>query len=395
MSKKNGLSPTGSLSTGPTRIRQLNRQAVLSYIRYEGPNSRSALGPALSLSGAAVSSVVNELLDEDLLRESKGTVRDGRQGRPISLLELNPDAAYALGIVLRPSETRTELAIAWVDYTGHATSLADIEVTTHRNVDDLIKTIAGGVRSLEKAVPDASRIVGLTIAVPGVVENDSIPMSPKLRCIEGSAFVEGIKGTIPYPVSFQNDVNLAATSELYQQPRLRELSFAYLYLYAGVGSGFSLEGKILSGSGGWAGEIGPLHINRRDPNTRSFEQMLSTDGSLAQLLISLGHPPQALDQLAEYIDQCEPSVLAVIDTYCEDLCDAINMLNSILDLDEVLIDFRSVKLFERLRPRLEILLQGSHRKPVISTPVMGSEATLNGAALTALNLNLEEIEFRS
>lgn len=390
MASKDGLS-----STGPTRIRQINRKAVLSYIRYEGPNSRSALGPALSLSGAAVSSVVNELLEEDLLRESKGTLRDGRQGRPISLLELNPDAAYALGIVLRPSETKTELAMAWVDYTGHATSLADIEVKTHRNVDDLIKAIVEAVRSLEKAVPDASRIVGLTIAVPGVVENDNIPMSPKLRGIEGSTFVEGIQQAILYPVGFQNDVNLAATSELYQQPRLRELSFAYLYLYAGVGSGFSFQGKILSGSSGWAGEIGPLHINRRDPNTRSFEQLLSTDGSLAQLLISLGHPPQALDELAAYIDRRDPQVLEVIDTYCEHLCDAINMINSILDLDEVLIDFRSVKLFERLRPRLEILLQSSRRRPVISTPVMGNDATLNGAALTALNLNLEEIEFRS
>ena len=385
----------GPSSTGPTRIRQLNRQAVLAYIRNEGPNSRSALGPALSLSGAGVSSVVNELLAEDLLRESKGTVRDGRQGRPISLLELNPEAAYALGIVLRPSETRTELAMAWVDYTGHATALPDIEVNTHRTVEDLIKTIAESVRALEKAVPDPSRIVGLTIAVPGVVENDTIPMSPKLRCIEGSVFVEGLKGAIEYPVSFQNDVNLAATSELYQQPRLRELTFAYLYLYAGVGSGFSFRGEILSGSGGWAGEIGPLHLNRRDPNTRTFEQLLSTDGSLAKLLVSLGHPPQALDILADYIDQRDPKVLEVIDTYCEHLCDAINMINSILDLDEILIDFRSVKLFERLRPRLEILLQSSLRQPVISTPVMGNEATLNGAALSALNLNLDEIEFRS
>ena len=385
----------GPSSTGPTRIRQLNRQAVLAYIRNEGPNSRSALGPALSLSGAGVSSVVNELLAEDLLRESKGTVRDGRQGRPISLLELNPDAAYALGIVLRPSETRTELAMTWVDYTGHATALPDIEVNTHRNVEDLIKTIAESVEALEKSVPDASRIVGLTIAVPGVVENDSIPMSPKLRCIEGSVFVDGIKNAIDYPVSFQNDVNLAATSELYQQPRLRELTFAYLYLYAGVGSAFSFRGEILSGSGGWAGEIGPLHLNRRDPNTRSFEQLLSTDGSLAQLLLSLGHETQALDELADYIDRRDSRVLEVVDTYCEHLCDAINMINSILDLDEILIDFRSVKLFERLRPRLEILLQSSRRKPVISTPVMGGEATLNGAALSALNLNLDEIEFRS
>lgn len=381
-------------SSGPTRIRNLNRRAALAYIRHEGPNSRSALGPALSLSGAAVSSLVNDLLEDGLLQESEATTRDGRQGRPISLLSLNPTAAYSLGIVLRPTKDSTELGMAWADYTGHSTALPDLQVTPHQDLDALIKSVKTAIKRLEKVTPDADRIVGLTIAIPGVVENDTIPMAPKLPCIEGAEFIEAVRKLTYYPVSFQNDVNLAATSELYQQPRLRELSFAYLYLYSGVGSGFALQGKILSGSGGWAGEIGPLHINKRDPNSTSFEHLLSTDGSLADLLESLGHPRQALDILADYIDQRNPQVLEVVDLYCEHICDAINLLNSVLDLDEVLIDFRSDKLFQRLRPRLEILLQSARRQPVISTPVMGSEASLNGAALTALNLALPNLESR-
>lgn len=381
-------------SSGPTRIRNLNRRAALAYIRHEGPNSRSALGPALSLSGAAVSSLVNDLLEDGLLQESEATTRDGRQGRPISLLSLNPAAAYSLGIVLRPTKDSTELGMAWADYTGHATALPDLQVTPHQDLAALINNVKTAIKRLEKVTPDADRIVGLTIAIPGVVENDTIPMAPKLPCIEGAEFIEAVRQLTHYPVSFQNDVNLAATSELYQQPRLRELSFAYLYLYSGVGSGFALQGKILSGSGGWAGEIGPLHINKRDPNSTSFEHLLSTDGSLADLLESLGHPRQALDILADYIDQRNPQVLEVVDLYCEHICDAINLLNSVLDLDEVLIDFRSDKLFQRLRPRLEILLQSARRQPVISTPVMGSEASLNGAALAALNLALPTLESR-
>ena len=381
-------------SAGPTRIRQLNRRAVLSYIRYEGAQSRSAIGPALSLSPAAVSSVVNDLLSEQLLQESEGTRRDGRQGRPISLLELNPDAAYALGIVMRPTKTETELGLAWVDYTGKATAIADMKVSKHQDLDALIASIVDAVNTLKNEVPHADRVFGVTLAIPGVVENDTIPMAPKLPCIEGTEFIGRLKGSVDYPISFQNDVNLAAMSELHQQPRLRDLSFAYLYLYTGVGSGISIEGKILNGTGGWAGEIGRLHINRRSPGTTSFEHLLSTDGMLADLLESLGHPRHALDELAEYIDQRHPQTLEVIDLYCEHVCDAIKVLNSVLDLDEILIDFRSDKLFQRLRPRLETLMQTARRQPVISTPVMGHEATLNGAALSALNEALETIETR-
>lgn len=381
-------------SAGPTRIRQLNRRAILSHVRYEGAKSRSALGPALSLSPAAVSSVVNDLLEENLLSESESTTRDGRQGRPISLLTLNASAAYALGIVLRPTKTETELSLAWVDYTGKATAIPDMSISKHQDLDSLINGIEIAIKALEKEVPLAKQIYGITVAIPGVVENNTIPMAPKLPCIEGTEFIERLKKLTNYPISFQNDVNLAAMSELHQQPRLRSLSFAYLYLYTGVGSGIVINGKLLNGSGGWAGEIGRLRVHRREPNATSFEHSLTTDGCLADLLESLGHPRYALDDLTDYIDQRHPQTLEAIDLYCEHICDAINVLNSVLDLDEILIDFRSDKLFERLRPRLETLLQASRRKPVISTPVMGHEATLNGAALSALNLALEVIETR-
>ena len=339
-----------------------------------------------------MTSVVNELLGKGLLRESETTRRDGRQGRPISLLELNPESAYALGIVLSPTRENIVLGMAYVDYTGQATALPDMRLANDGDADALIKLITRATKALERAVPDPGRIAGLTLAIPGVVENETIPMSPKLRCIEGGAFVDTLKRKFKYPVSFRNDVNLAAISELYQQPRLRKLSFAYLYLYAGVGSSIALEGKVLTGSHGWAGEIGALHINHRDPASTSCENLLSTDGSLADLLESLGHPRQALDKLAEYIDQRHSGTLEVIDRYCEHVCDAINILNSVLDLDEILIDVRSDSLFQRMRPRLEILLQSAPRQPVLSRPKLGKQATLNGAAITALNLALDDIE---
>jgi len=379
-------------SSGPTRIRHLNRKAVLSYIREQGPNSRSQLGRALSLSGAAMTSVVNELLDNGLLRESENTRRDGRQGRPISLLELNPESACALGIVLSPTSKSTVLGMAFVDYTGQVTTLPEIQVDTIADLDALIAQIEQAITILKQAVPDRKRIAGVTLAIPGVVENENIPMSPKLRCIEGTAFMDRMKQMVNYPVNFCNDVNLAAISELYQQPRLRNLSFAYLYLYSGVGSSIAIKGKLLTGSRGWAGEIGPLHINRRAPGSASFENLLSTDGSLAELLQSLGHPRQALDKLADYIDQRHCGVLEVIDHYCEHVCDAINVLNSVLDVDEILIEVRSETLFQRLRPRLEILLQSAPRQPVLSAPVLGKQAALNGAAISALNLALDDIE---
>ena len=381
-------------SSGPTRIRETNRKAVLSYIRRNGPNSRSVIGSDLSLSPAAMSSVVNELLEEGLLLLAQDTPKDHAQGRPIKLVELNPGIACAFGIMLRPGTTRTTLGLAWIDYAGKVSLLPSTKVSQHQNLEELISSIAKAVQTLESAVPDRNRVQGITIAVPGVIQGDTIPTSPKLPCIEGSAFIEKLKEKLNYPVSFANDVNLAATSELHQQPRLRELNFAYLHLYSGVGTGISLKGKIINGSGGWAGELGSLRLNHPGFEGKTFEQLLSTDNALGDLLVELGYPRQALDDLTVHIDERNSKVLEVIDSYCIHISDAINILNSVLDLDEILIDFRSDTLFQRLRPRLEILLQSAPRQPVISTSANGNEASLYGAAITALTTALHQIELR-
>ncbi len=380
-------------SAGPARIRQLNRSAILSHIRYKGSCSRSKLSPVLKLSPAAVSSVVNELLDEGFLRRAIPVSDSNRQGRPISLLELNPEAAYALGMILRPNGDVIEVASAWVDYTGFVRILTKLQIKIQPECVGIVTIIRNALRTLQNTVPNKDRISGLAIGIPGVVENDTIPIAPKLQCIEGSDLILKLRELIPYPVTFHNDVNLSTMSELHEQPRLREMTFCYLHIYSGVGSGISQHGVIHSGSG-WAGEVGQLRIGRNNGQHLSFEQLLCTDGRLADLLSSLGHTENTLDALVPYIDARDKTVLKVIDDYCESLCDLIKVLHSVLDLDEVIVDFPSAQLFERLRPRVEVLIQDYPHKLKISAPASGYDACIRGAALTALNESLEIVELR-
>ena len=116
-------------ASGPGRIRQQNRRAVLEHLRYHGDAPRSALGSALGLSPAAVSSVTNELLDDGLLVEPSTAPTGRRQGRPVTPLSLNPEAACAMGLLLRPSLDHLSIETAWVDYAGQI----DTARTQHGN----------------------------------------------------------------------------------------------------------------------------------------------------------------------------------------------------------------------------------------------------------------------
>lgn len=381
-------------SSGPGKIRQLNRKAILAHLRHHGNKSRSTLGPALDLSPAAVSAVVNELFEQGFLRNSEQLPETGRQGRPIALIELNPHAAYVIGLVIRPSDTNVFIDAAWADYTGNVTTLTNKVSLKTKSLDSLLKAIQTTLNNLEKNIPDITRIAGLAIGIPGVVNGDVINIAPKLTCIEGDKLIQQLRSKLPYPVSFHNDVNLAALSELHTQPRLHTLSFVYLYVYSGVGAGIVLRGQLHDGNSGWAGEIGQLRLNCQGGQGQSFEQLISIEGILTEQVSRLGHNNEGLDALIPYIDKRDKEVIAVIDEYCERLSNVLRILHAVLDLDEILIDFPSSKLFKRLRPRLELLIQDLPRQPVISQPMKGHGAALNGAALTALNDALEVVEQR-
>lgn len=384
---------TTDTASGPGRIRQLNRQAVLNHIRRHGPNSRSALIPALGLSAAAVSSVVTELLEDGLLREAEAPPPGGRLGRPVSLLELDPGAACALGLVLRPGGGRVRVEAAWADYAG-AVTVAPRAPPEAADLQAIVAGICRAVSALEAAVPDPRRIAAVTVGIPGVVEDEQVRIAPRLPAIEGEGLVSELRRRIPYALHFQNDVNLAAMAELHQQPRLRELAFAYLFIAAGVGAGIAIRGQLWTG-GGWAGEVGQLRITRARGRRESFEELLGTDSALAAGLEALGLPRDGLDDLVLAVDARDRGALRLLDDYAAALGDLIQVLNAVLGLDEVIVDFPADALFERLRPRIEVQMADSPLRVAVSTPAVGHSAGIRGAALMALERALETVDQRA
>jgi hypothetical protein len=84
-----------------------------------------------------------------------------------------------------------------------------------------------------------------------------------------------------------------------------------------------------------------------------------------------------------------------VNRYSSDLCDVIQVLEAVLDLDEVILDFPSIPLLDCLRPQVEALIADSPLPVAITTPAMAQSAAVCGAALSSLQLALRKIEQRS
>jgi predicted NBD/HSP70 family sugar kinase len=201
--------------------------------------------------------LTKDLLADGLLRELDHSPSQG--GRPARMLGLVASAGRAVGVkVVADHVAFVEVGIdgsvsrsASEPFDALATTvLADLAVLLHR-------FIAGGSQ-----VP----LLGVGVGVPGTVDRQGngvvdstqlgwtqMPIGPALR------------RKLNLPVLVENNVNALAVAErLYGTGRQHE-NFLVVTIGTGVGAGVVVDGAMLRGASGGAGEIGHIPVVENGP----------------------------------------------------------------------------------------------------------------------------------
>ncbi len=395
MSKsKHNLKSAQSRRSGPALIRQTNRLAILHSIREMGPGSRSEIINRLGLSPAGVSAVVEELIVDGLLIEGETTLpTKGQRGRPITPIMLNPDAAYSLGLTLRPCHNKLEIEGSWCNYAGKISITYYRLISDNSDCESTLKAVIEALNTLSNEVPDKSRITAAGIGIPGIATTQRIMFAPNLPFLEGDSFIKTLTEQLPYPVYLENDVNLSVISELDLVPELKQMRFAYLYISSGVGAGIATHGKQKSGSG-WVGEIGHINVPAANGQFNSLEKFLGIDGYLAEALPSLGLAKDDWKELARLCSVSDSKAEEVVFSYSANLYLALQILNAVADLDIVVIDFPSKSLYEFIEKAVNKLISESVLKTEIMLCNSEHHSSVRGAALNALMMSLNSLESR-
>jgi predicted NBD/HSP70 family sugar kinase len=158
------------------------------------------------------------------------------------------------------------------------------------------------------------------------IANPVHPATQAVVPLSGTPFPEGllspermIADLTNVPVLVDNDVNLAALAEHRIGRAAGESSFAYVYLGAGMGVGLYLNGVLIRGAHGLAGEIGYLPgivspTLAGDLRAGGFDRHGAPATDVAAVLALLDQPsPDAVRQLAEALSRAIVSVAAVAD----------------------------------------------------------------------------------
>lgn len=268
---KNKLTSLGPKADKDT-VRRHNLSLVLRAVRDEGEATRAGVAGRVGLTRAAVSSLVEQLLESGFLAES-GKTFSGQAGRPGTVLKPARTGPAGLGVEINIDY----VSVCVVDLAG----TDRVRLTEHLDnrgappADVLARAARVSARALESAHEQELRPVGVQLALPGLVSGGTVRQAPNLgwnRVAAEGLFAQALSTVRPahraLPVSSENEANLAALAELWFGGLDRIRSFLYLTGEIGVGGALVLDGELLRGAHGFAGEIGHVVVDPTGPECR-------------------------------------------------------------------------------------------------------------------------------
>lgn len=233
-----------------THLREHNLSAVLRALQAAGePTSRAGLASLTRLTKPTVSKLVEELIGAGLI--SEGDPVSAGAGRP--MVPLRPAAGTLLAIGLEIAADH--VSCLGVDLTGGELSRRTAYGRA-ASAEEAIARAAQLVREVRADAPDLP-VVGVVAAVPGRISPDGhlVLSAPNLDWAD-VPLVEGLRTQLAPEagdIVALNDNRLSVLTEIDRRPGE---SFLYVRGSTGVGGAVVLEGSVLEGTHGWAGELG-------------------------------------------------------------------------------------------------------------------------------------------
>ncbi|MEM6802863.1 MAG: ROK family protein [Bacteroidota bacterium] len=127
----------------------------------------------------------------------------------------------------------------------------------HKDINDYVKALVTAVKSLAASLEEELDIKGVGIGAPNAnYYSGTIEFAPNLPWKGVIPLVDLVKAEMGLPVFMTNDANAAAIGEKVYGAAKDMDNFAVVTLGTGVGGGFVVNGKLVYGHDGFAGEFG-------------------------------------------------------------------------------------------------------------------------------------------
>jgi predicted NBD/HSP70 family sugar kinase len=262
-------------------LRPANQRRVVDVLRDSAQQTvtQAELARVTGLASGTISNIVRELSAAGLIETEPGS---GRRG---TVVRLSRTAGLVVGIDVGHSH----LSVAVADLSAQL-----LVEKRHRLAHDhpYEKGLALASSLLEEALDEAGhawaevRTVGMGLPAP--ISDDVVRSSAILPGWVGVNAKDESQEHFQRPIHIDNDANLGALAEHRIGAARGEDQVVYVKVSSGVGAGLIVDGKILHGARGTAGEIGHLTLDDQGPvcrcGSRGCLEAYSATGTIAEMM---------------------------------------------------------------------------------------------------------------
>ncbi|WP_086797932.1 ROK family transcriptional regulator [Streptomyces caniscabiei] len=361
-------------------MRRRNLSRVMHTVNAEGPLSRAGVAAHIGLTRAAVSTLVDELIRSGLLEEL-GPERPGRVGRPGSALALSGRGPAGIGAEIGVDH----LAVCAVDLRGDVRARAERHGPNRgRAPEPVIEELTQLVRQVvAEAEGEGLWPAGLAVAVPGLVASDTrtVARAPNLDWHDTD-----VGALLPddLPVTVDNEANFGGLAELWLGDGTPS-DFLHVSAEIGIGGAVVVDGRLLRGTRGFAGELGHVPVRPEGPDCACggrgcLEQYAGEEAVLRAAGLEPGE--HRVEFLAERAAAGDKHVHRALRGAGTALGVALTGAVNLLDPRTVVLGGALAALAPWLLPSLERELARRTAGPACSVTVsrLGSDGPLLGAA---------------
>jgi predicted NBD/HSP70 family sugar kinase len=238
--------------------RPKTRGLVLDLIRAARTISRVELAAATGLTGATISEVVRELMDDGLVVEAGRGAPTG--GKPRTLVQLNPPARYSVGVQLE----RNTCVVVVVDLAGRQVARTSFQGVASMPPEQALPLVAKQVNALlATAAADRDKVLGVGLVSYGPQDRRAgvlLTPQPTDQWLDYPV-AQRLAESLGLPVLLDNDAAAAAIGEYWMGAVDPRSTYGCIYMATGIGGGVVVAGEVYRGSSSNSVEIGHISID--------------------------------------------------------------------------------------------------------------------------------------
>lgn len=237
-------------------MKSVNKSIILNKIRTSEPISRAQIAKETKLTPPTVSSIVRELMEEELVVESE--LGESKGGRKPTMLLVNKDGYFVIGVDVSPKTIKCIVS----NLAGQIKYRVNIPVQTPLTNESFLNLLKESIYTIFQKLSNHERLLGIGVAMHGVVDIDTGTsiVAPILQ-LKNIPIKKVLEQELKMEVKVENDARAMALGEAWFGNHGNRSNMMAVNIGSGVGAGVVVDNKLYHGAMDLAGEVGHMAID--------------------------------------------------------------------------------------------------------------------------------------